>query len=228
MNLIHKASTAVYRCEIRHAIPRSFNRQVKYFSKSGESSRHRLKSVAKTDKSVSNDSDKLNQDLFVRKASFTRGRLLILKVDPYQGYFILVIVLVLTIALGFTFRKTYDCIKRRKSASVIFLPVSFLGVLFYMRALRNINSLIRKIWLLDDGKRIAVRYYFSQSVYDIAQFRRIYPNDNVLHPSELKGFMNEGFPVLVENRVKLISKQSEVYHRDLLAQIGKSQYVNII
>lgn len=93
----------------------------------------------------------------------------------------------------------------------------------------NINMVIKQIHLLNDGKTIRVSYIFNSDKINIKYFTKIHPKFSpYLNPGEYEEIANEGFPILIADRFKILTHDTLIYNKAILREIGRNKYFEVI
>ena len=183
-------------------------------------------------------------DFVVENLKFqSTGKLLILKVDNQQKYLLLIVTLGLGSIAYFFYRRYYKCsikiqknIKETKSNPLYrhifkysYLVLTLIFLYCFLLFTYKINSFITKLYLLKDGKTLEIHSYFTKKIIDITEFKLVTPKDNTdLSQKQYSQQHTEGFPIQVNKSVLILSKSSIIYEKQILGEISKGRYLNII
>lgn len=176
-----------------------------------------------------------------RKKFNKQGKLLIAKGDTKQKILVLFL-LSFFLAISYMFyrlyikaSKKYESINSNISNIIVYLKkgiyitLSLFSLLCFVLFLKNVNMFIRKIYLFDNGRSVEIIGYFSKNIVDIENFKIIKPDDETIFTKE-EYITNsgEGFPIIVNNKIYLISKMSIVYEKEILKEVSMRRYIDVI
>ena len=83
--------------------------------------------------------------------------------------------------------------------------------------------------MCDSGDKLRLDYYFHKSeVVDIVNFIKLKPNNNIIDLKEYKKLLIEGYPIMVNGKLKVISRNSKFYYKDIYKEIEKGTKFKII
>lgn len=176
-----------------------------------------------------------------RKKFNKQGKLLIAKGDTKQKILVLFL-LSFFLAISYMFyrlyiktSKKYENINSNISNIIVYLKkgiyiaLSLFSLLCFILFLKNVNMFIRKIYIFDNGKSVEIVGYFSKNIVDIENFKIIKPDDETIFTKEeYIANSGEGFPIIVNNKIYLISKMSIVYEKEILKEVSMRRYIDVI
>ena len=88
---------------------------------------------------------------------------------------------------------------------------------------KSIKKFITKIYLLDCGEKIKICYYFNKSeIVKCTDFKRLSPINNYVSIEEYKKLLIEGYPILINENLKVVSRNSKFYYKDIYKELEKS------
>lgn len=160
----------------------------------------------------------------IPKSIFKNNKeLLILEVDNQQR--ILIFGFLSFVFVGALYCLYYTFKKNEKR--IIYKVFMFIIGLFLLKIIfevpKSIKKFITKIYLLDCGEKIRICYYFNKSeIVKCTDFKRLSPINNYVSIEEYKKLLIEGYPILINENLKVVSRNSKFYYKDIYKELEKS------
>lgn len=181
-----------------------------------------------------NSSDDNSKELSIKRSAFdSKGLLLVLETDYQQRK---------TIYLSYAFSAGIALIlfyyfhseqskrgnKPMSTKSKLSLAGGIIMLCISISLLKNSSFFIKRIYLKDCGKQIVIEFFpWSSKQLDIKQFIRLKPINDYISKAEFAVILDEGFPVIINQKMYVISKQSKIFNKRALAEIGKKNYISV-
>lgn len=166
----------------------------------------------------------INKSLFKNKKE-----LLILEVDLTQRILIFgcfIFVLLVTI---YCFIYVFKRKEKRLFFKIIMFTVGLILLSILLNFPNSLKKFITKVHLCDSGDKLKLEYYFHKSeVVDIVNFIKLKPNNNVIDLKEYKKLLIEGYPIMVNGNLKVVSRNSKFYYKDIYKEIENGTKFKII
>ncbi len=153
----------------------------------------------------------------------------------YIYYFSILGYLLFALFLIRVIKKTYsnkEQAKWKKYLKYIFSLAIITYICLQLLYFQQVTKIrIQRLFLLSDGKRLQIDYFFPKSqIVKISDFRKI-PKQELIHlPPEIitLAMEEESYLVSFEDNIGLIPAYSIILEKDILAQVASSQNINII
>lgn len=112
------------------------------------------------------------------------------------------------------------------------LGIGLIGIVIVPFLSFNSNVPIRRLYLMKDGRTLKIKYFFYSQNIDISRFRKIAPgetsNDISFCKEDFEDAVENGFPILVNNTMKVITYSTIIYEKAILKEIGRNKYFKIM
>lgn len=175
------------------------------------------------------------QKIKILKSLFDSNKeILILKVDKLQGIYLLLVFFMNFSITNYILYKLYknrtEMFKGVVNTTKSIFSIIFSGFFFILglKFLKGTDNFIRRIYLKQCGEKIRVCTIFSSKIIDIKNFKKILPGDKTILEEAYKTLLLEGYPVNCNGKVKIISRYSTFYYKQILNEIGKSKYIEVV
>lgn len=186
-----------------------------------------------SNKDIKNFDDEKNNKEFeyeINKSFFkNKKELLILEVDLTQRILIFGFYIFVLLVTIYCFIYVFKRKEKRLIYKVIMFTIGLLLLSILLNFPNSLKKFITKVYLYDSGEKLRLDYYFYKSeVVDIANFIKLKPNNNVIDIKEYKKLLIEGYPIMVNGKLKVVSRNSKFYYKDIYKEIENGTKFKII